>query len=134
MILTGLTKYRDFGLLFLRIGLGLMMFFHGLPKLQGGPEMWAKVGGAMALIGIDFLPAFWGFMAAFTETAGGILLIAGFLFRPAALLLSFTMLMAFVMHFKSGDSFGTWSHAVELAIVFVSLVLIGPGRFSVDRS
>lgn len=67
-IWNSLGKYRDTGLLILRVGLGVMMIMHGLPKLQGGPELWAGVGKSMGNIGIHFMPTFWGFMAAATET------------------------------------------------------------------
>ena len=40
MVLRFLDKYRDIGLLFLRIGIGVMFIMHGLPKLIGGPEKW----------------------------------------------------------------------------------------------
>ena len=134
MVLTWLTKYRDFGLLLLRIGLGVMFFYHGWPKLSGGPDKWIAVGGAMSSVGITFLPIFWGFMAAATETVGAVLLVLGFLFRPACILLTITMGVALMMHLKAGDGFTTWSHPAELGIVFLSLILIGAGRFSVDRS
>jgi len=58
-----------FGLLLLRLGIGTLMFFHGLPKLMGGAEMWAKVGGAMKNLGLDFAPTFWGFLATFAEAS-----------------------------------------------------------------
>ena len=48
MILSSLERYRDFGLLLLRIGLGAMFIWHGAPKLVGGPETWTRLGGAMA--------------------------------------------------------------------------------------
>ncbi|HEY5792163.1 MAG TPA: DoxX family protein [Chthoniobacterales bacterium] len=134
MVLTWLTKYREFGLLLLRIGLGVMFFYHGWPKLSGGPEVWTKVGSAMSAVGVTFLPVFWGFMAAFSETVGAVLLVLGFLFRPACMLLTITMAVALTMHLKHGDDFANWSHAAELGIVFLSLLLIGPGKFSVDRS
>lgn len=38
MILRSLDKYRDVGLLILRVGIGLMFMIHGFPKLFGGPE------------------------------------------------------------------------------------------------
>ena len=134
MILTWLTKYRDLGLLLLRIGLGVMFFLHGWPKLAGGPDVWVKLGGAMSAVGITFLPVFWGFMAAFAETVGAVLLVLGFLFRPACILLAITMGVALMMHLNNGDPFIKWSHAAELGIVFFSLILIGAGRFSIDRS
>jgi len=133
MILTHLTKYRDTGLLLLRVGLGVMFILHGWPKISGGPEVWTKVGGAMRSFNVDLFPAVWGFMAAFAEFGGGILLVLGLLFRPACILLTVTMLVAWRMHALNGDPFVKWSHAAESAIVFFSLLFIGPGRYSVDK-
>ena len=72
----------DYGLLIIRIGIGVMFMLHGYPKLLGGAEMWEKIGGSMGNIGIHFAPTFWGFMASFAEFAGGLCLVVGFLFRP----------------------------------------------------
>ena len=83
MCLGFLEKYRDEGLLILRIGLGIMFILHGLPKMMGGPEQWAGLGMAMGNLGITFAPAFWGFMAAFAELVGGICLLLGIMLRPA---------------------------------------------------
>lgn len=135
MILTSLSKYRDVGLLLMRIGLGAMMILHGWPKLVGGPALWEKLGMAMSHLGISFFPVGWGFMAALSESLGGALLIIGFCFRPATMLLTCTMIVAATMHYKtSGGEFLEYAWPVELAIVFASLILIGPGRFSVDKN
>lgn len=132
-MLTSLEKYKDHGLLIMRVGLGLMFIGHGWPKLVGGPEKWAKVGKAMGDLGIDFAPAFWGFMAAIAETFGGLLLALGLGTRAALFLLAFTMMVAAIKHLSAGDSFGKWSHSVEACITFVGLFFIGPGRFSLDQ-
>ncbi len=133
MILTSLNRFLDLGLLILRIGLGAMFIWHGLPKLRDGPELWAKLGTAVGNFGIHFLPAFWGFLAAASEGIGGLLLLLGLLFRPAALSLFLTMVVAATFHLGKGDSLGIASHAIEAGIVFLSLVLIGPGRYSLDE-
>lgn len=128
-----LGKYRNTGLLILRIGLGVMMMVHGLPKIMGGPTGWEGLGGSMKVIGIGFLPTFWGFMAAISEGLGGFLLILGLFFRPVNLLLVFTMIIAALVHFGKGDGLDGASHAIELGIVFLSLIFIGPGKYSIDK-
>ena len=133
MVLTFLNKHRHIGLLVLRIGIGLMFILHGAPKLFGGVEKWEKLGMAMATLGIGFAPVFWGFMAAVSEFFGGICLILGFVFRPACILLTITMLVAAISHLSRGDGLGGASHAIELGIVFLSLILIGAGRYSLDE-
>ena len=128
-----LGKYRNTGLLLLRIGLGAMMMIHGLPKIMGGPDGWAEIGSSMKIVHIDFIPAFWGFMAAITEGIGGFLLVLGLFFRPVNMLLVITMSIAALVHFNKGDGINGASHAIELAIVFFSLILIGPGKYSIDK-
>jgi putative oxidoreductase len=123
---------RDVGLLIARVGMGAMFVGHGWGKITGGPEKWAKLGGAMKHLGIEFAPTFWGFMAAFAEFGGGILIALGFLFRPAAALLVCTMAVAAWMHYSKGDGFGGWSHATEAGITFLALLLIGPGRYAIE--
>ncbi|WP_379086386.1 DoxX family protein [Pedobacter sp. UC225_65] len=132
-ILDSLGKYRNTGLLIMRIGLGAMFMVHGFPKISGGVEGWTGLGGSMKVIGIDFLPAFWGFMAAATETFGGFFLLLGLFFRPANILLVFTMIIAALVHFGKGDGLSGASHAIELGIVCFALIFIGPGKYSVDK-
>jgi putative oxidoreductase len=110
-----------------------MFIIHGAPKLFGGAETWIKLGGAMGNFGITFFPAFWGFMAAFSEFFGGIFLILGFLYRPFCLLLTITMIVAATHHLARGDGIRGASHALESAILFFSLLFIGPGKYSLDQ-
>lgn len=57
--------YPDFGMLVLRLGIGAsFIIHHGYDKIAD-PGRWKGLGQQMSLLGIDFLPEFWGFMAAF---------------------------------------------------------------------
>lgn len=134
MLLKFLAKHRDTGLLIMRIGLGAAFIIHGMPKLTGGVESWTKVGKAMGTIGIDFFPAFWGFMAAVTEGIGGVLLILGVFYRPICVLLAFTMTIAtLALALPKNRDFKLFSHPLKMAFVFIGLACVGPGRFSVDK-
>ncbi len=128
--MAGSSRWLDHGLLALRVGIGGMFMAHGWPKLAGGAKAWAKLGGAMSHLGLDFWPTFWGFAAACGEFFGGLLLAIGLLFRPAAAMLFATMAVAATMHIRTGDGVMGASHAIEAAILFASLLLIGPGRFA----
>lgn len=122
-----------FGLLIIRIGIGIMFMLDGWPKISGGPENWAGLGGALSSFGIDFMPKFWGFMAAFAEFFGGLVLVLGLFFRPAVLLLFFTMVVATAVHISGGDGFNDYSHALESGLLFFGLLFVGAGKYSLDE-
>jgi putative oxidoreductase len=126
-------SFPNVGLLVLRIGIGFMFINHGLPKLLAGTAVWEFLGGQMGIIGIGFGYAFWGFMAALSESLGGLLLIFGLLTRPAAMVMFFTMFMAGLMHLSGGDGLKGSAHAIEMAIVFLFIILAGPGKLSLDH-
>jgi putative oxidoreductase len=135
MILAWLSQYRDIGLLILRLGIGTMMVFHGWPKLAGGIHQWEKLGNAMSTVGVNFFPAFWGFSSAMVETLGGVLLAIGFCFRPVSILMAFNFALATALLYKAGPhQFIEWSRPAEMLILFFSLIFIGAGKYSVDRS
>ena len=127
------SKNFHLGLLIIRIGLGISYIAHGLPKLMGGPERWEKLGGTMENLGITFLPAFWGFMGGFAECVGGLCLMLGILWVPALLLLIATMIVATAMHIGTSDSYGRISHPLEAGIVFIALLVTGPGKHRISK-
>jgi putative oxidoreductase len=133
MIWTSLDKFRDFGLLLLRVLFGLYLAFgHGLGKITGGPEQWAGLGGTMEIFGLGFAPTFWGFMAAIAEFVCALLVAAGFLTRPAALLVVINMSVAATAHI-TGVIDGGPEMALLYGIAFLSLIFVGPGKYSVDE-
>ncbi|MGM0531475.1 MAG: DoxX family protein [Bacteroidota bacterium] len=119
-------------LLILRIGFGVIFVLHGWPKITGGVDTWSGIGGAMGVVGLDFAPAFWGFLAALAEFGGGLLLIFGFLTRPAAALMLITMLVAVLMHSAQGDALTTILHPLKGLVVFIALLYSGAGKYSID--
>ena len=128
------NKARDIVLLILRIAVGAFLMYTGIPKLLAGTEGehgWTKLGGTMGLFGITFAPTFWGFMAAFSEGVGGLLILLGFIFRPAAFLVLCTMFVAVYMHVTVMH--GGYGLALTLGILAVVFLIVGPGRYSIDR-
>jgi len=133
MIKNFLNKYSDAGILFLRIGIGFaFIFVHGWGKIFGGPELWTKLGGSMANLGITFAPTFWGFMAAAAEFGGGILILFGLFTRPASAFLAFTMLVAFMQHTSKLDPWNRAIYPMEMFAVFMALLFLGAGKYSID--
>lgn len=132
-MLNFLSKYEDIALLIARLGIGLSyVIVHGWKKIIGGPEKWKSYGKAMQNLGIDFFPEFWGFMAAFSEAIGGLLLITGFFFRPAATLIFITMLVAALRHFSDGDPLSKIAYPLEMAMIMILFIIIGAGKYSLD--
>ena len=134
LIWTVLEKYRDAGLLLLRLGFGLgFLLFHGWRKITGGPEAWERTGAAMSNFGIDFWPVFWGFMAAFSESVGAVLFMLGLFFQPVCFLLGFTMITATASHLARGDGWSGSTHPFKNTFVFFGLLAVGPGKYSLDE-
>ncbi len=127
-----LDKYRDFGILLMRLGVGLVfILIHGWPKLSGGAPRWEMMGGAMKHVGITFMPVFWGFMNAFTEFFGGVSLVLGLFMRPMMILLAINMTVALSSHI--GGPWGNMAYAIVALTTFVSFFFIGPGKYSADN-
>ncbi|HEY1790048.1 MAG TPA: DoxX family protein [Verrucomicrobiae bacterium] len=121
----------SFSLLVLRIWLGLTMFLvHGMDKLHHFNDIAANFPDPL---GIGAKPGF--VLVVLAETLGAILLVLGLVARLGALMLAIDMGVAFFMVHKM--AFGG-SHPGELAFIYlagyVTLLLAGPGRFSVDKA
>ncbi len=133
MILSSLGNYKNTALLLMRIGLGIMYILHGYPKIIGGVSRWESLGNNMAYLGIDFFPVAWGLLAALSEFAGAILLILGVAFRPACFFLLCTMTIASLSHIYKGQGIMEAAHAIKMGVVFLGLMFIGPGKYSIDK-
>lgn len=132
-LISFLSARKEGGLLVMRLGLGLMMMTHGWPKLIGGPDKWERLGGNMEHLGISLFPVFWGLMAALSEFAGGALVAIGFWSRTASCFLIFTMIVAALTHFSSGEGLSGASHAIEVGFAFFGILVLGPGKYSVNQ-
>ena len=133
MILGFLDKHKDVGLLFLRVSIGLIFVWHGYPKIMGGPSQWHVMGRVLQDIGIQAFPAFWGFMAAFAEFIGGLFIILGIGTRLFAILLTLLMSLIMFLSLKQGAGALIASPFLKDIIIFLSLVIMGSGKYSVDE-
>ncbi len=129
-----MAKNLNIALLILRIGVGIVFIMHGLPKLNGGPDLWRGLGSSMANLGITFLPAFWGFMAMVAELFGGICLILGIYPRIAAILMLFTMLVAGISEIAEGQKFKDMLELFMLTITLVFILMVGGGKYLLVKS
>ena len=126
-----------YGILVLRVVVGLTMAGHGVQKLLGwfdgpGPkgteQMFRKLGFPAA--------AGMALLAALAET-GGLLFAVGLLTPFAALGIAIVMLNAIgSVHWKNGfwNSAGGYEFPLVMLAVAVAVAATGPGRFSTDRA
>ena len=129
-----LLNNSDLGKLILRSGVGMMMLFHGIAKLNHG------VGPLKSMLASAHLPEFFAYGIFFGEVLAPLMLIVGYKTRIAGLLVAFTMLAAiFLAH--SGDLFSLSRHggwAIELPALYLAsalaIVFMGAGRYSLDKS
>ncbi|MFP4369083.1 MAG: DoxX family protein [Candidatus Kapaibacterium sp.] len=125
------------GLLLLRIGLGIMMVIHGSLKFAGGEEALTWTGSAVSIFGFSSGHMFFGIIAAMIEIIGGLLLALGFFHKLAALALLLVMIMASIYEINANtgfsDTFVKASHPVKIGIVYLSLIISGPGKYSLDN-
>tara|TARA_R110002072_G_scaffold119380_2_gene252176 strand:+ start:4320 stop:4811 length:492 start_codon:yes stop_codon:yes gene_type:complete len=131
------TSEAGFDTLPLRAAAGVVFTAHGAQKLFGwfGGYGLEGTAGWMASIGLE--PGM--LMAALAGSAeffGGLALIAGFLVRPAAVVLALTMVVAIVtVHLANGLFMANngYEFGLVLLAVSVSLVIRGAGSVSADR-
>lgn len=124
----GATPLADAALLLLRLFAGFAIaYFHGLGKVPPSPGFIEGV----ASMGFP-LPMVFAWAAGFAELVGGLLLMIGLLTRPAALSLLFTMGVAFFVR-HAADPFLEKEKAYVYGAIFLFLLLVGAGRFSLDH-
>ena len=126
-----MLAHEDFGRLLLRLTVGGLMLFHGLHKLIGG------IDGISGMLVAKGLPGFIAYGVLIGEVVCPALIILGILVRPAALVLAFTMVVAWLMvginNTAMLDKTGAW--AIESLVYFfvaaLALAFLGAGRYSV---
>ncbi len=118
----------DLGLLITRVSLGLMMCInHGVPKLSKFGDEPVKFADPL---GLGAMPSL--VLAVGAEVLCALLIVIGLGTRLASAPLVITMLVAaFIVH--GDDPFSKKEFALVYAIPFLTLMLTGPGKFSLDE-
>lgn len=109
----------------------LMLFGHGWGKLMDVFSWNIQFGDPLGIGPTASL-----ILAAFAEGICSLLIIAGFWTRFAALVLLINMFVAiFFYHIPNGDPlFGGYELAAFYLVSFIFIFLIGPGKYSMDKS
>ena len=128
----------EYGLLLLRLVVGLLFAAHGAQKafgMFGGPGMGGATG-FMTSLGFRG-PKLWAWQLMLAELAGGLAFAAGFLTPLAALALAIDMIVAIALvKWQNGFFSGNGGYEFELVLLAVPIALVatGPGRLSIDRA
>jgi putative oxidoreductase len=122
-----LTSYAPYFLSVLRIIAALLFIAHGTGKYFGLPDTGKPMPSPLTLEGV----------AGLIEIIGGILVLVGFHARLAAFIMSGEMAVAYFMaHLPHGffPMLNRGESAVLFCFVFLYLVFVGPGPWSIDAA
>ena len=129
-----LAEYREAGLLLMRVALGVLFIILTGPVLLSGPARWGNFGSAVRNLGIASNYQFWGFLGALAGCTGAVLMIFGLFFRPGVLLVLAITLVHTIGAFDGGGTVRGNLAAIELCVMLIGLLFVGPGKYSVDKN
>jgi putative oxidoreductase len=127
-----LDRLQPLALAVVRLALGLIMVVHGAHKVFGGLHQFTQNVAHMGL------PVWLGYVAAFTEFLGGILVLAGFFTRAAAFAICIELCVAiWKVHWHNGltgspDRPG-YEFPLAVAALAFALIFFGAGAISFDH-
>jgi len=126
----------DFGLLLIRVVVGVLFFGHGAQKLFGWFGGYGLKGTGSWFESIGMKPGVTlALFAGLAELIGGSLFALGLLTPLAGMMIAGTMVMAIV---KVHAANGLWATAngyeynVTLLAVAIGIALMGPGQYALD--
>lgn len=126
---TTTTSKVDWSVLILRlVGGGFMLYAHGLPKLTGFLS-----GDEIQFVNFLGLGAVFTFvLVLFAEVICALAVALGLFTRWATIPMAFTMIYAaFVYH--ANDGFGAQEKPLLFLAVYIAIILLGPGKYNLDR-
>ena len=122
-----MTRFYDSALALLRIVFSLLMMTHGWSKLERILDGNLNFGDPLGL-GSTLSR----YLVTFAELVAPVFTIVGFKTRIMALITSFAMAVAaFIAH--GADPFAKKEMALLYLVGFLTVALMGPGRYSIDQ-
>lgn len=126
-------RTAPYGILLLRVALGVMFLAHGLTKLL----VFTPAGTAGFFESIGF-PGFLAYPVIAFEVIGGLLLVLGVYARWIAAAAVIQLFMASTVHFGNGWGFanpnGGWEYPIFLTIAAAVIALAGDGAAALRPS
>jgi putative oxidoreductase len=128
----------EYGMILLRLVVGLTLAAHGSQKLFGSFGGSGPAGTRKFFAGLGFrTPLAMAVIAGLSELGGGLLFAFGLVTPFAALALTVVMLNAIgTVHWKKGffNSAGGFEYNLLIIATAVAVTAAGPGRFSLDHA
>jgi len=136
-------RSEGWGLTILRLALGGLLLFPGSPLIFGGGWGWGvppeyepdptdpfDIGGIFGVIpeNLELLD-----VMALVQGVLGAVIILGVLFRPVCFLVAATFVAVWWVFYDYGTSFAAWGSYLAFAVVFLGLMVAGPGRLALRR-
>jgi putative oxidoreductase len=122
-LLSWLDRFQGLGALVMRVVLGVIMTAHGYTKVIPSGSLYTFAHTVTRM----HLPVWLGYVAAFTEFFGGMLLVVGLLTRVAAFMTAMDMAVAILKVHLHGGILGPNSFALPLSLFSISLMLVFTG-------
>ena len=126
-IISTLFEHPGLGVFFIRITLGIMMVYHGFPKIPSFFDFLDSVEKMRFMY-----PQILGTAAVLSECVGGIFLVIGFHSRVAAFFITITMSNAFFFVHRY-DQFAKKELALVYMMMALGILFAGAGKMSVHR-
>ncbi len=121
-------NHINLALAILRIATSAMLLSHGIPKIE---RLFAETIEFPDPLGIGAPTSLT--LAIIGEVIAPIFILTGFRTKLAAFLSMTGMLVAAFIH-HADDPFGTKEKAMLYALIFLVIILAGPGKYSVDKN
>jgi putative oxidoreductase len=124
-----LDRLQPLALFVMRLTLGIIMVVHGSHKVFGGLHHHVQFVASLGL------PGWLGYVSAFTEFLGGLLILAGLFTRVAALGICIDLGVAiWKVHWHNGLSGnGGFEFPLALATLAFALIFFGAGSIALDH-
>jgi putative oxidoreductase len=118
-----LNRFEGLGSLVMRLVLGVIMVAHGYTKIIPSGALYSFSHTVFRM----HLPIWLGYVSAFTEFFGGMLIIVGLFTRVAAFMTAIDMTVAIIKVHLHGGLLGPNSFALPLALFAISMMLVFTG-------
>lgn len=125
-----LDRLQPLALLVMRLALGVIILVHGSQKVFGGLPHHAQFVASLGM------PAWLGYVSAFTEFLGGILILVGLFTRAAAFAVCINLSVAiWKVHWHNGllAAHGGYELPLALATLAFGLIFLGAGPIAIDH-